>query len=55
MYCEEGQYDEATNIILHGENNYPALVNHKGLDDWTPLHYACYEGHEDIVELLAEH
>lgn len=22
------------------------------MDEWTPLHYACYEGHDDIVELL---
>lgn len=42
QYCEEGQYDEAKQLLLEGENHYPALVNYKALDDWTPLHYACY-------------
>ena len=54
-YCEEGLYDEAKNIIERGENNYPVEIDWKGLDDWSPLHYACYEGHDDIVELLCEH
>lgn len=55
QYCEEGQYDEAKQILQKGENNYGVLVNHKALDDWTPLHFACYEGHDDIVELLCQH
>lgn len=55
QYCEEGQYDEAQKMLQKGEDDYPVEVNYRGLDDWTPLHFACYEGHDDIIELLCEH
>ena len=29
-------------------------IDYKGLDDWSPLHFACYEGHDDIVDLLCK-
>ncbi|GFT99281.1 oxysterol-binding protein-related protein 1 [Nephila pilipes] len=29
-------------------------VNCKGNHDWTPLHHACYFGHEKIVDLLIQ-
>lgn len=54
QYCEDGLYDEAKNIIENGFNNYPVEIDWKGLDDWTPIHYACYEGHDDIVHLLCK-
>ena len=22
---------------------------------WTPLHFACYEGHTEVVEILIKH
>ena len=39
-------------MIHSGQNDYPVLIDNAGLDDWTPLHYACYEGHEDMAELV---
>ena len=31
-----------------------ADINTKGADQWTALHYACNEGHGDILEALVE-
>lgn len=42
-------YDEAEKILKDGKNGYPVEINYKSLDDWTPLHYACYEGHDDVA------
>jgi ankyrin repeat protein len=42
-------------MLEEGENGYPVEVDCEGLDDWTPLHFACYEGHEDLVALLCKH
>ncbi|XP_063677929.1 ankyrin repeat domain-containing protein 49-like [Bolinopsis microptera] len=35
--------------ILSGE---PDVINYKDTDGYTPLHRACYQGWEDIVEIL---
>ena len=32
-----------------------AEVNFKALDDWTPLHMACFENYFQIVEILLNH
>ncbi|CAG5119393.1 unnamed protein product, partial [Candidula unifasciata] len=47
--CSIGHYEWVRSIILKGED--PALDrrNHGG---WTPLMYACYIGHDNIVNLL---
>lgn len=29
-------------------------INHKDIDNWTALHHACNEGHEEIVQLLVK-
>lgn len=29
-------------------------VDCRGLDEWTPLHFACYQGHADVVGLLCK-
>lgn len=42
-------YDEAEKILKDGKNGYPVEINYKSLDDWTTLHYACYEGHDDMA------
>ena len=31
------------------------IINYKDSDGYTPLHRACYQGWEDIVEVLLEH
>ena len=54
-YCSTGQYEEALKILKEGKDGYPAEVNSKGLDDWRPLHFASYEGYDDIVDLLLQH
>ena len=48
-------YDEVDKILKEGKAGHPVEINYKSLDDWTPLHYACYEGHEDVAELLLSH
>ncbi|KAK7495366.1 hypothetical protein BaRGS_00013305 [Batillaria attramentaria] len=40
----------AERLLHHG-----AKVNARDQNDWTPLHYACREGRDDIVTLLFEH
>ena len=32
-----------------------ADINHKGLDQWTALHFAANEGHFEVVEFLLKH
>ncbi|KAK7483839.1 hypothetical protein BaRGS_00024947 [Batillaria attramentaria] len=34
---------------------HSAKVNARDQNDWTPLHYACREGRDDIVTLLFDH
>jgi ankyrin repeat protein len=41
-------------MIEKGDNNYPVELDWKGLDDWAPLHFACYEGNDDVVDLLCQ-
>lgn len=31
------------------------IINYKDSDGYTPLHRACYQGWEDIVEILLEY
>ena len=53
-FSENGMYEEVKKLLKGGTNGYPVDINFKHLDDWTPLHYSCYEGHEDLVELLLQ-
>ncbi len=32
-----------------------ADVNHRGLDQWTALHFAANEGHLDVIKELLKH
>jgi ankyrin repeat protein len=48
-------YDEVEKMLNEGKSGHPVEINYKSLDDWTPLHYACYEGHEDVADLLLNH
>jgi ankyrin len=32
-----------------------ADINHRGLDNWTPLHFAANEGHFEVVQELLKH
>ena len=54
-YCSSGEYDEALKMLTEGLDGYPAEVNSKGLDDWRPIHFASYEGFDDMVDLLLKH
>ncbi|BFZ14431.1 hypothetical protein BsWGS_17470 [Bradybaena similaris] len=47
--CSIGHYDWVRSIILKGDNTALDRRNHGG---WSPLMYACYIGHENIVSLL---
>ena len=53
--AEKGDIKEIENLI--DEKKYGDLVadiNMKGLDDFTPLHFAVSEGHIEIVEFLLD-
>ncbi len=54
--AEKGEKELVINLIdqkKHGD--LAADVNAKGLDEFTPLHYAANEGHTEVVELLLRH
>jgi ankyrin repeat protein len=38
-------------LLLH----YGARVDQRGINDWTPLHYAVVRGNLEAVKLLLEH
>lgn len=48
-------FDEVKNLLSGAENQYPCEVNCKGLDDWRPVHFAGYEGYDDILKLLIKY
>lgn len=45
-----GQYECIKNIIVMGVSD----LDRKNLGGWTPLMYACYIGHDNIVKLLLD-
>ncbi|KAK1794790.1 hypothetical protein P4O66_009990 [Electrophorus voltai] len=48
--CSIGQYDVVAQCIRRGDVD----MNGKNLGGWTPLMYAAYIGHDNIVNLLLE-
>ena len=44
-----GDVDAVQQFINQG------LINQQGTDGWTPLHWAAYGGHEEVVRLLLIH
>ncbi|XP_057682876.1 ankyrin repeat and SAM domain-containing protein 3 [Corythoichthys intestinalis] len=48
--CSIGQYDVVAECIQRGEVD----LNSKNIGGWTPLMYASYIGHDNIVNLLLE-
>ncbi|XP_027034922.1 ankyrin repeat and SAM domain-containing protein 3 [Tachysurus fulvidraco] len=48
--CSIGQYDVVAECIHRGDVD----VDGRNLGDWTPLMYAAYIGHDNIVNLLLE-
>lgn len=49
-----GKYDELVDLIENESTFYPISLNAKSLDNWTAVHYACSEGHLQIIEYLIE-
>jgi ankyrin repeat protein len=49
--CVNADLDAIGELIINGEN-----INQKDpIFDFTPLHYACIYGHENVVQYLLEH
>ncbi|XP_055935994.1 oxysterol-binding protein-related protein 1-like [Argiope bruennichi] len=48
-----GDYTEVKELLRQfSEKQISLNINCKGNHDWTPLHYACYFGHEKIADIL---
>ena len=52
MYAIEADLEKLTEILEDFSKLYPIDVDYKEFDDMTALHYACQEGHKEVVELL---
>lgn len=48
-------YTNALDIAKYLIEGLGSDVHHENNDKYTPLHWACYKGHTDIVELLIQH
>lgn len=49
---EVGNYEKVIDLLDSDKSLYPIDINFKGLDEWTALHFACNEGHLNLVRLL---
>ena len=53
--CENGELEKTRKLLDRKENGDSiANINAKGLDGFTPLHFAVNEGHFEIVKFLIE-
>ena len=52
--CKEGRLDEVRKLLgtIDTSAVRPSLKDDKG---WSPLHYACQNGHATVVDLLLQH
>ncbi|XP_046369283.2 ankyrin repeat and SAM domain-containing protein 3-like isoform X1 [Haliotis rufescens] len=48
--CSIGHYDYVRSLIIRGD----VEIDKKNRGSWTPLMYACYIGHDNIVNLLID-
>ncbi|GFR27377.1 oxysterol-binding protein-related protein 1 [Trichonephila clavata] len=54
-YSRSGDYIGAKELLKQFSDGQITLnIDCKGSHDWTPLHHACYFGHEKIVDLLIQ-
>jgi ankyrin repeat protein len=53
---ENGNIQEVKKLLDKAQlQDLIADINHRGLDNWTPLHFAANEGHIEVVKELLSH
>lgn len=53
--CRNGNLDQLRVLIARGANISVCDSNQKDNNGWTPLHFASYNGHLEIVRELVKH
>ena len=47
--------EKCMELLDKKKGDLKADINSKGIDDWTALHFACYNGNVKLVNFLLYH